>query len=218
MESRIKGGVMKKLVVLAIVLIVVGCKKGEPGPAAGNKGAGTGTAPGLAPMPTLPLSQALTDKSVKEVSYNPKEALQGLKGVSLTLWGFLDPEARDAGVDPDTLKGELEEKLRASGIPVRSFEEVDQDADYAYLFMKMDIRRQKDRPVFIGVVDISAFQFVYLGRNPSLVVKSETWATHNPPFLAEEPSLNELSRKKALEALETFSKDYLAVNPAVMTK
>jgi len=218
MESRIKGGVMKKLVVLAIVLIVVGCKKGEPGPAAESKEPGTGSAPGLAPMPTLPLSQALTDKSVKEVSYNPKEALQGLKGVSVTLWGFVAPEAREAGVDYDALKSELEEKLRASGIPVRSFEEVDQDPEYAYLFVKMDIRKQGNPPVFLGAINISAFQFVYLGRNPSLVVKSETWATHKPPFLWEEESVVESARKLMFDELDIFINEYLAVNPAVITK
>ncbi len=183
----------------------------QPEPAASTSPlAGQTAAPAAAaaPAPTAPIAETLAKKEAQDVSFVSQKTLHGIKGATVTVWGFLDPEAEKEGLTRDVMLSEVKEKFKSAGIKVLTKENAAEEPGRASFFVKMDIRKRENFPVYIGIIDVSLFQYVYLGRDPSLILLSETWTTHSQPFLYSQDKLTELSREQVKSQLDRFIKDY----------
>ena len=182
----------------------------EPAPPAALLGQTAETAsPAAAKAPTSPIAEAVAKKEVEDVSFESQKSLKGIKEVSVMVWGFLDPEAIKAGLTQDVLFGEVKDKLEKAGIKVLKVGEPNSDAGRATFYVKLDIRKRKNFDVYIGYIDVSLFQYVYLGRNPKQILLSESWTTHSPPFLYGQENLVEFCRQQLQGEMDSFVKDYI---------
>lgn len=185
----------------------------QPEPLAAQT-AQSGEAPSSAPPPTSPIEKALAKKQVEDVSWDSRKTLKGIKQVTLVVWGFLDPKAVEAGLTPDLLFDVVKEKLEKAGIKVLKVDEANPDPGHAHIYVKLDIRKRQTQDVYIGHMDLSLFQFMYLGRNPKLVLLSECWSTHAPSFIYDQKTLVQYCREQLQAEVDTFIKDYFLFNPA----
>jgi hypothetical protein len=227
---------MKKLVLALLLILAASCQRGgeKAGPESGAaKGPGiksskeptppaafaqpepaaptsppAGPTAAAAAAPTAPIAETLAKKEAQDVSFVSQKTLHGIKGATVTVWGYLDPEAEKEGLTRDVLLSEVKEKFKSAGIKVLTKENAAEEPGRAAFFVKIDIRKRENFPVYIGIIDVSLFQYVYLGRDPSLILLSETWTTHSQPFLYSQEKLAELSREQVKSEVDRFIKDY----------
>jgi hypothetical protein len=165
------------------------------------------------PAPTSTITKALADKEVEDVSWNSRRTLFGIKSVTLVVWGFVDPEAVKTGLTQEVFFSVAKEKLEKAGIKVYKVGENNPDPGRAHVYVKLDVRKREKFPVYMGIMDLSLFQYVYLGRNPKQILLSETWSTHMPSFLYAQETLVEYCRVQLQGELDSFLKDYALFNP-----
>ena len=171
--------------------------------------------PAALKAPTSPIAEAIAKKEVENISFESQKGLQGIKQIGVVVWGFMDPEAEKAGLTHEMLMSEVESKLEKIGIKVVQEGQNSEDPGRAIMYVKLDIRKRHNFPVYLGYIDVSLFQFVYLGRNPKLVLLSETWTTHSQPFLYGQENLVQFCREQVKGEMDSFIKDYAKYNTGV---
>lgn len=179
----------------------------QPAPLAGQT-----AAPGPE-TPKVPIAMAIAKKEVEDISWESRKALHGIKEVYLLVWGFLDPEAIKAGLTEDLLHQEVKEKLEKAGIKVLDKGITSSDPGQAAVYVKMDIRKRQTQDVYLGHIDLSLFQYMYLGRNPKLVLLAECWTTRTASFIYSKENLVQFTRMQVASEADSFVEDYVKFNP-----
>ena len=153
-------------------------------------------------------------RKVEHFPKTMKDTLEGLKGVYVVVEN-VEEEARKYGLTKEVLQKDVELRLRQSGIPVLSKEELNSDTHPAspILDVYVDLLVDPNLLFVCGNVSVTLSQKAILVGPPSyrLYCGCITWSK-DTLFLGGLLRFGEI-RETVKELVDQFCNDYLAVNP-----
>lgn len=149
------------------------------------------------------------------IGYSQREPLKGIQGIYVSI-EQLHPDAKELGITRESLKTEVELKLRLAGIRIdNSREELLKLATTAtpYLYVNLNIKNSTVGGVNIYTynISISLIDKVYIARN-SMYILATTWSRGVLGISTKDNGLRHI-REGLKKLLDRFLNDYLAVNP-----
>ena len=141
------------------------------------------------------------------------ESLRGIKSMSVRV--TLNNKHYGKIVNPDTLKTDIELKLRMAGIKIEPFENA---SLFGSLICSIDLlkndslNKSLETEIVIHRADISFYQLISLERNHNIKGVSPTWVDTSFGISGKE-QFEEGLRKSIQESIDIFLNDYLSVNP-----
>jgi hypothetical protein len=104
-----------------------------------------------------------------------RNSLRGLNGINVSIENIRE-EIVKLGLTEDSIRTDVELKLRLSGIRVLSTEEWVKEPGNPYLYVYVHVVRGKEA-VYIYNISVEMIQDVTLVRSPSVRCMGETWKT-----------------------------------------
>ena len=141
------------------------------------------------------------------------ESLRGIKSMSVRVT-INDKNYRKI-VNPDTLKTDIEMKLRMAGIKIEPFENA---SLFGSLICSIDLlkndslNKSLETEIVIHRSDISFYQLISLERNHNIKCVSPTWVDTSFGISGKE-QFEEGLRKSIQDSIDILLNDYLSVNP-----
>jgi len=135
-------------------------------------------------------------------------SLRGLPGVEVVVENLTE-EMQGSGLDADILRGEVQSRLRESGIRVLTAE--DQTPGRPWLYVRISALKSSNVPLVSYYVSAQLRQDVTLDRNPDLHVGGTTWDI-GAEGLAGNGVIVEAVRGSVRDLAEKFATDFLSVN------
>jgi len=145
--------------------------------------------------------------SEKDIQFR-REPLKGIQGIYVLIED-LPPNAKEFGITKESLKTEVELKLRLAGIKIPGSEE--KDSSFGILYVTLYIIGEKK--IYAFDIDISLQEIIYIKRiNQRRLVT--TWNLgYLGLFHKDHKDNSPFIREQLKRTLDTFLNDYLAVNP-----
>jgi len=138
-----------------------------------------------------------------------REPLKGIQGISVLIES-LRPVAKELGITRESLKTEVELKLRSAGIKIPRSEE--KDSPFGTLYVNVNIIRDKN--IYAFKIDIELHEIVYIKRiNKRKLIRTPVriWDYGYVGLFHKDNS--SFIREELKRGLDRFLNDYLAVNP-----
>ncbi len=156
----------------------------------------------------LGASSAFTQTLAKK----QRESLRGLDGVYVIV-EELKAEAERDGLKRGDLLTDVQDALRAAGIPLLSKEDWPKTLGAPYLYVNVQTVsvRGPSGAIYSVVIEVTLEQGVTLTRDPSFVTSAPTWHAQMLGMIGKE-KLPDL-RRVVGELVEKFTEDYTAVRP-----
>jgi hypothetical protein len=138
-----------------------------------------------------------------------RDTLRGLAEVSV-LVEYLPDDIEREGLSRESIKRDIEVRLREAGLRVLSTAEIAKLPGAPYLYVAVYAITGPVNGSGYAVV-LALKQLVQLSRNPAMELFTTTWEGPAPLSLANAPKAAEI-RNKIADAVERFLIDYQAVN------
>ncbi|MGD1149118.1 MAG: hypothetical protein ABR961_14350 [Thermoanaerobaculaceae bacterium] len=153
-------------------------------------------------------ASAVLPRPLHAATPSEMRSLRGLPGVEV-VFENLTEELQGLGLNAEVLRGEVESKLRDTGVRVLTAE--DQASGRPWLYVRISALKSSNVPLVSYYVSAQLRQDVTLDRNPDLHVGGTTWEIGGGG-LAGNGVIVEAVRGAVRELAEKFSTDFLAVN------
>jgi len=151
----------------------------------------------------LVTSPAVADEELAQAT------LKGLRAMNVVVES-LKPEAERDGLLRDTIRTDVELKLRQAGIAVLSKSE---PPAYAYLYVNVGTMKPSAASgLYAYCVHVELVQRVYLARDASVFTFARTWQSTGIFGTVGTFNLSSV-RGTVRDSVDEFLNDYLAVNP-----
>ncbi len=138
-----------------------------------------------------------------------RNALRGLPGVYVMAENPLEEEAVRGGLSKDTIRSDVELKLRQAGIRVLSTDEWEQARGKPYLQVWPKVLKGGVLGGYIYHISVEFKQHVSLVRSPGILVFGSTWSAEHMGYT---PDLKDI-RDRTQALIDKFIDAYLSVNP-----
>ena len=149
-------------------------------------------------------------------------SLKGLKGiyVKVLLTSKDVEELENRGINKETIKTDVELKLRMAGVKVVSIEELNKIIGKPFLTISLvgitvaTKEPTKDKHIAFGF-RIAFFQDVFLARNMESCPSAETWSLGSVGHAMTDRNIATFIRGHIKDLTDRFINAYLSVNPKV---
>jgi hypothetical protein len=136
-----------------------------------------------------------------------RQSLAGLKEMAVVV-EQLTPEAVRDGLSQETIKLDVELRLRQAGIVVR---DKPTSPGWAYVYVNVNAMFNERLRVYAVSVRLSLNQLVVLSRNPEVEIPAITWSSGHI-VLVGSANLRDV-RSPIRDLVDAFINDLLAANP-----
>jgi hypothetical protein len=137
-----------------------------------------------------------------------KETLKGIHSLYVTIEN-LHPDAAEIGLDSRMLRKDIEDKFRTAGISV-PFALIGNEEPYLNVAITVHYNKATDFVYY--ALHIALLQPVVLANTSTLSCYGRTWFTSSAGGAAKKESA-QIIREDVNRQIDTFIKDYRAVNP-----
>jgi hypothetical protein len=133
--------------------------------------------------------------------------LKGLKGVYVGIEDISEEVIKD-GLTVDSIRTDVELKLRLAGIPVLSKEAWAKEPGLPYLDVSVNVGKPEQGGYIYNII-VALRQGVFLERSPDISAQAETWFVGGVGLT---PDLRDI-RHVTKDEVDKFINAYLSVNP-----
>jgi hypothetical protein len=136
------------------------------------------------------------------------ETLKGIDSLYVTIEN-LHPDAAEIGLNSMMLRKDMEDKLKNTGITV-PFALIGNDEPYLNVVITLHYDKEKDFVYY--ALHISVLQPVVLAKSSNQSCYGRTWFISSAGGASKKEAV-QIIREDINKKIDTFIKDYLAVNP-----
>jgi hypothetical protein len=161
---------------------------------------------------TLLIPLLMFGRQVVLAQGSDRDTLRGLKAINV-LVEKLPPDAESRGMSEDTLRTDIELRLRRNGVkvPVDSGDAT-RGGPYLYLNVNFKCSQMPNVPACGDSITLQVRQRTTLVRDPSIESDASTWDASVGGIVGQ-AQLAKAIRQVVADLVDRFVNDFLAVNP-----